>query len=101
MSPELTMALRLLLAAVLGGAIGFQREMAGKPAGLRTHMLISLGAALFTMVSVFGFVGAADPIRARPDDRPQTRRLLPAWRRGVFHRLARAGGGGYDLLRRG
>ena len=61
------MALRLLLAAVLGGAIGFQRERAGKPAGLRTHMLICIGAALFTLVSIFAFRTsgsvAADPSR--------------------------------------
>jgi putative Mg2+ transporter-C (MgtC) family protein len=44
MSPDLIVTLRLLLAAVLGGAIGFQRERAGKPAGLRTHMLICIGA---------------------------------------------------------
>jgi putative Mg2+ transporter-C (MgtC) family protein len=63
MPPDLTMALRILLAAVLGGAIGYQRERAGKPAGLRTHMLICMGAALFTLVSIFGFTGLADPSR--------------------------------------
>jgi|WetSurMetagenome_2_1015567.scaffolds.fasta_scaffold344984_2 putative Mg2+ transporter-C (MgtC) family protein len=63
MPPDLTMALRILLAAVLGGAIGYQRERAGKPAGLRTHMLICMGAALFTLVSIFGFTGPADPSR--------------------------------------
>src|SRR5262249_55934006 len=39
--------IRLLLAAVLGGVIGWQRQRAGKPAGTRTHMLVSLGAASF------------------------------------------------------
>jgi putative Mg2+ transporter-C (MgtC) family protein len=63
MSPELEAGLRLLLAAVLGGAIGFQRERAGKPAGLRTHVLICLGSALFTVVSVLGFTGNVDPSR--------------------------------------
>ena len=57
------MALRLLLAAVLGGVIGFQRERAGKPAGLRTHMLICIGAALFTLVSIFAFSWTSDPSR--------------------------------------
>lgn len=42
---------RLLLAAVLGGVIGLERELRHKPAGLRTNMLISLGAALFTIIS--------------------------------------------------
>ena len=58
---ELEMALRLLLAAALGAAIGYQRARAGKPAGLRTHMLICVGSALFTVVSVHGF--GADPAR--------------------------------------
>jgi putative Mg2+ transporter-C (MgtC) family protein len=62
-SPDLTMALRLLLAAVLGGVIGFQRERTGKPAGLRTHMLICIGSALFTLVSVYAFSGVVDPSR--------------------------------------
>jgi len=42
---------RLLLAAVLGGVVGLERELRHKPAGLRTNMLISLGAALFTIIS--------------------------------------------------
>ncbi len=43
---------RLLLAAVLGGIVGFEREIAGKPAGLRTNLLICVGSALFTELSV-------------------------------------------------
>ena len=60
---ELEAALRLLLAAVLGAVIGSQRERASKPAGLRTHTLICLGAALFTVVSAYGFGEAANPTR--------------------------------------
>jgi len=60
---ELTIVLRLLLAAALGAAIGYQRERAGKPAGLRTHVLICLGAALFTVASIYGFGPASDPSR--------------------------------------
>ena len=63
MNPEIEAGLRLLLAAVLGGVIGIQREKAGKPAGLRTHVLICLGSALFTVVSVLGFTGNVDPSR--------------------------------------
>ena len=44
--------LRLLLAAGLGAALGLEREYRQKPAGLRTNILIALGAALFTIVSV-------------------------------------------------
>lgn len=47
--------LRLLLAAGLGGAIGFERERAHKVAGLRTHALVALGAALLSIISVYGF----------------------------------------------
>jgi putative Mg2+ transporter-C (MgtC) family protein len=57
------MVLRLLLAAGLGAAIGFERERHGKAAGLRTHILISAGAALFTLASIYGFNGSADPSR--------------------------------------
>jgi putative Mg2+ transporter-C (MgtC) family protein len=44
--------LRLLLAAGLGAAIGIERELRAKPAGLRTNILIAVGSALFTMVSI-------------------------------------------------
>jgi putative Mg2+ transporter-C (MgtC) family protein len=43
---------RLLLAAVLGGFLGLQRELIGKAAGLRTHMLVAMGAAFFTLIPV-------------------------------------------------
>lgn len=43
---------RLLVALVSGGAIGWERQTAGKPAGLRTHMLVSVGAALFVMAAL-------------------------------------------------
>jgi putative Mg2+ transporter-C (MgtC) family protein len=42
--------IRLLVAALLGGLLGYQREQVGKEAGLRTHMLVSLGAAFFVLV---------------------------------------------------
>jgi len=55
---------RLALALVLGGLIGVERETVEKPAGLRTHMLVTLGAALFTLISREGFFGSgADPAR--------------------------------------
>jgi len=57
------MILRLLLAAALGAGIGYERERQGKAAGLRTHILISTGSALFTLVSIYGFDGVADPSR--------------------------------------
>ncbi|ALM86341.1 MgtC/SapB family protein [Bordetella sp. N] len=41
---------RLMLAVILGGILGYERQLTGKPAGLRTHMLVSLGAALFVLV---------------------------------------------------
>lgn len=43
-----------MLAAVLGGLIGFERELSDQPAGFRTHMLVSVGAALFTLAGAFG-----------------------------------------------
>ena len=46
-----TALLRLISACVLGGLIGFEREMHYRPAGLRTHMLISMASCLFTLIS--------------------------------------------------
>lgn len=56
--PELgwdDVALRLVVAAALGGAIGLERELREREAGLRTHLLVSVGAAVFTLVSAYGF----------------------------------------------
>ncbi len=57
------MSLRILLAAVLGGIIGYERRRADKPVGLRTLVLISTGAALFTVVSIYGFGTTGDAAR--------------------------------------
>jgi putative Mg2+ transporter-C (MgtC) family protein len=46
---------RLVLAAALGGAIGLERELREREAGLRTHLLVSVGSAVFTLVSAYGF----------------------------------------------
>ena len=65
MPSQWELAARLLLAAVLGAIIGFQRETYGKPAGLRTLALISLGAGMFGVISLNGFLGNnADVIAA-------------------------------------
>jgi putative Mg2+ transporter-C (MgtC) family protein len=65
-------AFRLGLAGILGGAIGVERELRDREAGIRTHLLVSLGSALFTLVSAYGFhefltsgdaVVRADPTR--------------------------------------
>jgi putative Mg2+ transporter-C (MgtC) family protein len=53
--PYWEVVLRLVLAALLCGAIGFEREVRDQPAGFRTHILLGLGAALFTLVSAYGF----------------------------------------------
>ena len=49
------LVLRILAAAAIGGVIGLEREIAGHPAGLRTHISVGLGSALFGVVSAFGF----------------------------------------------
>ncbi len=70
MNPELyardyfSFTIRILAAFLIGGLIGWQREMAEKPAGLRTHILVCVGSTLMTIVSIstFGKMGA-DPAR--------------------------------------
>ena len=54
---------RLFLAIILSGIIGFERELHGRPAGLRTHVLVAVGAALVMLVSIDGFGGSGDPAR--------------------------------------
>ena len=58
---ELELILKLIISIVLGAIVGIEREWTHKPAGLRTHMLVSLGACLFTVISVYYF--QADPAR--------------------------------------
>jgi putative Mg2+ transporter-C (MgtC) family protein len=62
--------LRLALAAVLGGLIGVERELREREAGLRTHLLVALGSALFTIVGAYGFHdflnSGASVVRADP-----------------------------------
>jgi putative Mg2+ transporter-C (MgtC) family protein len=53
---------RLLVAATLGAAVGFERQRADKPAQTRDHLLVALGAAVFTVASIYGF-GPGDPGR--------------------------------------
>ena len=64
-------SLRLLSAAIMGGVIGFDREKRDRPAGLRTHMMTAMAAAIFTILTLElhesfiekGAHGTADPIR--------------------------------------
>lgn len=66
---QLDLAVRLVIAAALGAAVGAEREIHGHPAGIRTHMLVALGASLFTVMSIYGFTvdgapaGSIDPAR--------------------------------------
>jgi putative Mg2+ transporter-C (MgtC) family protein len=61
-------SLRLVAATLFGAAIGLEREVHGHPAGMRTHILVSLGSAVFTVLSMYGFPqvagsGPSDPSR--------------------------------------
>lgn len=83
--PLQEVALRLFIALLLSGVVGWQREITQRPAGLRTHMLVCLGATLLTLVSVsipgadpmrlasgivtgIGFIGAGTIIRSTPTE---------------------------------
>ncbi|AZF11235.1 Mg(2+)-transport-ATPase-associated protein MgtC [Pseudomonas sp. R2-37-08W] len=91
------MTVRLLMAALLGGILGFERESKGKAAGVRTHMLVALGAALFVMVpqmsgnqadamsrvvqgviAGIGFLGAGTIIKGKDDDAGHVKGLTTA-----------------------
>lgn len=58
---------RVVLAGLLGALVGYERQLRRRPAGLRTFTMVSMGAALFTVVSIYGFPaaggGAPDPSR--------------------------------------
>ena len=80
MSNDFELLGRLLLAAVLGGAIGAERELNDQAAGLRTHMLLTIGACLFTLISAYGFGGGIGTTRAasRPRSSPGSGSLAAA-----------------------
>lgn len=71
MQIDATIIWRLLLSILFGFALGFEREITGKFAGLRTHILVCLGACVFTIISIYGFkfttaegvAGINDPAR--------------------------------------
>ena len=57
---EWNFILRLFIAGILGGLIGFEREFRAKEAGLRTHFIVALGSALFMLISQYAFTGRFD-----------------------------------------
>jgi len=63
MTIEWNFILRLLVAGLLGGAIGFEREFRAKEAGVRTHFIVALGSALFMIISQYAFSGQYDHSR--------------------------------------
>lgn len=71
MALDLTTVAKLLLAAFLGGMIGLEREIHGRPAGFRTHLLVSLGSCLFVVASIqfywlFGNFSGSQPVGVDP-----------------------------------
>ncbi|HWA19791.1 MAG TPA: MgtC/SapB family protein [Devosia sp.] len=66
-TPQHVILLRLVIAALLGGAIGFEREAQNGAAGLRTHMLVATAAALFTMLAFEIYRTALDGGSNNPD----------------------------------
>ena len=61
---QLELTARLVVALLLGAVIGWERELQRMPAGFRTHALVSLGSAIFTIVSAYAFAGPlSDPTR--------------------------------------
>ena len=63
MTIEWNYILRILIAGLLGGAIGFEREFRAKEAGVRTHFIVALGSALFMIISQYAFSGQFDHSR--------------------------------------
>ena len=60
---QLDLASRLIIAAILGAIVGIERERHEHPAGIRTHMLVSIGSAAFTVLSIYSFGEGSDPGR--------------------------------------
>ncbi|HET9457701.1 MAG TPA: MgtC/SapB family protein [Candidatus Limnocylindrales bacterium] len=68
LAEQLDISLRLLVAAALGAGIGLEREIHAHPAGMRTHLLVSLGSAAFTVISIFVFETPPSPNGTIPTD---------------------------------
>ena len=68
LAEQLDISLRLLIAAALGAGIGLEREIHAHPAGMRTHLLVSLGSAAFTVISIFVFETPPSPNGTIPTD---------------------------------
>jgi len=69
LATDLSLLARLLVAAMLSGIVGFERETAGKRAGFRTHILVGISSALFVSVSglaAFGIPGPPGSVRVEP-----------------------------------
>ena len=61
---QIELTVRLVVALLLGAVIGWERELQRMPAGFRTHALVSLGSAIFTVISAYAFTGpGSDPTR--------------------------------------
>ncbi len=65
---QLDISVRLIIASLLGAMIGLEREIHAHPAGMRTHLLVSLGSAAFTVLSIFFFQSPAGPNGTLPTD---------------------------------
>ena len=63
MTIDWTFIMRIFIAGLLGGVIGFEREFRAKEAGVRTHFIVALGSALFMIISQFAFSGRFDAAR--------------------------------------
>jgi len=63
MTIEWNFILRIIIAGLLGGLIGFEREFRAKEAGVRTHFIVALGSAMFMIISQYAFTGQFDHAR--------------------------------------
>jgi len=66
MAFQMDIVVRLLVSALVGAGLGLEREVHGHPAGMRTHMLVALGSAIFTVLSIYGFPASAGAPAADP-----------------------------------
>ena len=57
MISNIDLTIRLVLSMILGGLIGYERELTNRPAGLRTHILVTVGSCLVMILSIYGFTG--------------------------------------------